>query len=69
MAATASHGKQFEGALVKGYRALHLSTCMCEGLLSKALLERNGEWGLGESDLGFCGATCGAGVRDPVGVL
>lgn len=65
----ASNSKGFEEALVAGYRALQLSTCMCEGFLSKVLLSRDEEWGLGNSNLGFCHKACGAGVRDPKAVL
>lgn len=67
--AIASNTKPFEEALVAGYRALQLSTCLCEGILSKLLLERDAEWGLGDSNLGFCETSCGAGVRDPKDVL
>ena len=59
----------FEGALVAGYRALQLSTCMCERFVSKVLLERDEELGLGDSNLGFCHTACGMGVRDPKDVL
>mmetsp|Transcript_4380 Transcript_4380/g.9709 ORF Transcript_4380/g.9709 Transcript_4380/m.9709 type:complete len:467 (+) Transcript_4380:131-1531(+) len=65
----ASNNKPFEEALVAGYRALQFSTCLCKGFLSKALLERDAEWGLGESNLGFCHMSCGMGVRDPKDVL
>ena len=65
----ASNTKPFEEALVAGYGALQLSTCMCENFLTKVLLERDEEWGLGDSNLGFCHTACGAGVRDPMNVL
>jgi hypothetical protein len=65
----ASKSRPFEEALVAGYRALQLSTCVCESLLSAALLERNETWGLEESNLGFCSNVCAAGVRDPKDVL
>ncbi|KAL9190430.1 hypothetical protein ACHAXT_007641 [Thalassiosira profunda] len=65
----ASNNRPFEEALVAGYRALRMSTCVCEGVLSKALLERDAAWGLGESNMGFCHTACGAGVRDPKDVL
>jgi hypothetical protein len=65
----ASNSKPFEQALVAGYRALQLSTCMCESLLSAALLERDETWGLKDSNLGFCNTVCAAGVRDPKDVL
>ena len=65
----ASNTKSLEEALVTGYRALQLSTCMCELMSGQLLLERDAEWGLGESSLGFCHTACGAGVRDPKDVL
>ena len=65
----ASNTKSLEEALVAGYRALQLSTCMCELMSGQLLLERDPEWGLGESNLGFCHTACGAGVRDPKDVL
>ncbi|KAL7538862.1 hypothetical protein ACHAXR_009467 [Thalassiosira sp. AJA248-18] len=65
----ASNSKPLEEALVAGYRALQLSTCLCEGFLSQLLLEQDVEWGLGDSNLGFCHTACGAGVRDPKDVL
>jgi len=65
----ANNAKPFEEALVAGYRGLQLSTCVCESLLSKVLLERDADWGLGESNVGFCHTACGAGVRDPKDVL
>ena len=65
----ASNNKGLEEALVAGYRGLQLSTCVCEGFLSKALLERDEDWGLGDSNLGFCDRSCGLGVRDPKDVL
>mmetsp|Transcript_43656 Transcript_43656/g.76707 ORF Transcript_43656/g.76707 Transcript_43656/m.76707 type:complete len:408 (+) Transcript_43656:278-1501(+) len=65
----ASNNKGLEEALVTGYRGLQLSTCICEGFLSKMLLEQDEEWGLGDSNLGFCDRSCGLGVRDPKDVL
>lgn len=65
----ASNSRPFEEALVAGYRALHLNTCMCENYLSSHLLERDETWGLGNSNLGFCNTYCVAGVRDPKAVL
>mmetsp|Transcript_10461 Transcript_10461/g.18827 ORF Transcript_10461/g.18827 Transcript_10461/m.18827 type:complete len:257 (+) Transcript_10461:22-792(+) len=66
----AHNNKGFEGALVMGYRALQLSTCLCEKFVSAAfLLDRDEEWGLGDSDLGFCDTKCLLGVRDPKDVL
>jgi hypothetical protein len=67
----ASNNLPFEDALVAGYRALELNSCVCEGggLLSNFLLEQDEEWGLGGSSLGFCNTYCGKGVRDPKEVL
>mmetsp|Transcript_28430 Transcript_28430/g.60218 ORF Transcript_28430/g.60218 Transcript_28430/m.60218 type:complete len:455 (+) Transcript_28430:161-1525(+) len=65
----AHNNKGFEEALLAGYRALQLSTCTCERFLSAILLERDEEWGLGNSNLGFCHQACGLGVRDPKDVL
>lgn len=65
----ASHNKQFEDALVAGYRGLQLSTCTCENIISKALLERDPALGLENSNLGFCHSACGTGVRDPKAVI
>ena len=65
----ASNTRPFEEALVAGYRALHLNTCMCESYLSSQLLERDESWGLANSNLGFCNTYCVAGVRDPKAVL
>eukprot|EP00578_Thalassiosira_sp_NH16_P004205 CAMPEP_0181141338 /NCGR_PEP_ID=MMETSP1071-20121207/35770_1 /TAXON_ID=35127 /ORGANISM="Thalassiosira sp., Strain NH16" /LENGTH=462 /DNA_ID=CAMNT_0023228321 /DNA_START=45 /DNA_END=1431 /DNA_ORIENTATION=- len=65
----ANNNRPFEEALVAGYRALGMKTCECEGFLSKVLLERDEEWGLGSSNLGFCHTACGAGVRDPKDVM
>lgn len=66
----ASNSRPFEEALVKGYRALQLSTCMCDNyFLSDKLLERDETWGLAESNLGFCNNYCVSGVRDPKVVL
>ncbi|EJK77847.1 hypothetical protein THAOC_00291 [Thalassiosira oceanica] len=68
----ASNARSLEDALVAGYRGLHLSTCTCESLFDLAdnqLLERDPEWGLEGSNLGFCHQACGLGVRDPKDVL
>eukprot|EP00984_Skeletonema_dohrnii_P032935 scaffold28099_cov106-Skeletonema_dohrnii-CCMP3373.AAC.3 len=65
----ASHEKQFENALVDGYRGLQLSTCTCENVLSNALLERDPALGLENSNMGFCHSACGTGVRDPKAVI
>ena len=65
----ASHDKQFEDALVAGYRGLQLSTCTCENIISKALLERDPSLGLETSNMGFCHSACGTGVRDPKAVI
>jgi hypothetical protein len=65
----ASHDKQFEDALVAGYRGLQLNTCTCEGVISNALLERDPALGLENSNLGFCHSACGTGVRDPKAVI
>ena len=66
-----SHDKQFEDALVAGYRGLQFSTCTCENVLSLSnnLLERDSDLGLENSNLGFCNAACAAGVRDPGAVI
>ena len=68
----ASNSRSLEEALVAGYRGLSLSTCTCESLFDLAdnqLLERDPEWGLEGSNLGFCHQPCGMGVRDPKDVL
>ena len=65
----ANNNLPLEEALVAGYRGLMLDSCMCEGVLSQYLLGRDEEWGLGNSNLGFCHSVCGAGVRDPKEVL
>ena len=68
----ASNAKSLEDALVAGYRGLQLSTCTCESLFDLAdnqLLERDPEWGLEGSNMGFCHKACGLGVRDPKDVL
>lgn len=64
-----SHSKQFENALVEGYRGLQFSTCTCENVLSNSLLERDPALGLENSNMGFCHTACGTGVRDPKAVL
>ncbi len=66
---TPNHEKQFEDALVAGYRGLQFSTCTCESILSNSLLQRDPALGLEESNLGFCNVACGAGVRDPKAVI
>ncbi|KAL7440877.1 hypothetical protein ACHAXM_007504 [Skeletonema potamos] len=67
----ASHDKQFEDALVAGYRGLQLNTCVCENILSlsKGLLARDEALGLQNSNMGFCHSACGTGVRDPTQVI
>jgi len=67
----ASHDKQFEDALVAGYRGLQLNTCICENILSigQGLLERDPALGLENSNMGFCHSACGTGVRDPKAVI
>eukprot|EP00804_Cyclotella_cryptica_P014977 CCRYP_000581-RD/>CCRYP_000581-RD protein AED:0.11 eAED:0.11 QI:1527/0.5/0.66/1/0/0/3/0/331 len=67
----ASNNLPFEEALIAGYRAIQLTSCACEGgvLLSNYLLEQDEEWGLADSNLGFCNSYCGKGVRDPKEVL
>lgn len=67
----ASNNLPFEEALLAGFRAIILNSCICEGggLLSNFLLEQDEEWGLAESNLGFCNSYCGKGVRDPKEVL
>lgn len=64
-----SHNKQFEDALVEGYRGLQFSTCTCENVLSNSLLERDPALGLENSNMGFCHSACGTGVRDPKAVI
>ena len=66
----ASNTKSMEDALVSGFKALQLSTCMCElGFLTNQFLTQDAEWVLENSNLGFCHMPCGAGVRDPKVVL
>jgi len=64
-----SHNKQFEAALVDGFRGLQFSTCTCENVISKGLLERDPALGLENSNMGFCNTACGTGVRDPKAVI
>ena len=56
--------------LASGFRALQLSTCMCElGFLTNQFLTQDAKWGLENSNLGFCHMPCGVGLRDPKDLL
>lgn len=62
--------RPLEDALVAGYRGLMLDSCICEGNVGEKIANFfKGEDDLGSNYLGFCHATCSAGMRSPSEVL
>jgi len=67
---TPSNTKSMEEALVAGFRGISLSTCNCElSFMTNSFLSKQEDWGLKDSQLGFCSGACGLGVRDPPPLL